>query len=69
MSVTELLTTQEAAQLLGVNDSWIRQLRLRGELSGVKRGPVWFFTRAHVEAYKQAREAQKGAKSTETKST
>jgi excisionase family DNA binding protein len=66
MDVTELLTTREAAQLLGVNDSWIRQLRLRGELSGIKRGPTWFFNRSDVEAFKRAREAQKEAKTTKS---
>lgn len=55
----DLLTTTEASELLGVTPGRVRHFVMDGELHGVKRANTWFFTRADIEALKQAREAKK----------
>lgn len=53
----ELLTSAEAAQVLGVSHSRVRQLVNNGELHGVKRAERWFFERSEVERCKRVRQA------------
>lgn len=48
-----MITVEEAANLLDVSTSRIRQLVLAGILKGQKLAGAWFFTR---EAIEQARE-------------
>ncbi len=50
MSETEYLTTKEAAGVLFVVPSRVRQLALAGQLPGWKAGRDWMFARADVEA-------------------
>lgn len=47
--MTEKLTTREAAELLGVNDSRIRQLIEAGDLEATKFAHMWMVDRASVE--------------------
>lgn len=53
------LTTKQAADILGVNASRVRQLLLSGKLHGERmdtpRGAVWQIRREDVEAYQQTR--------------
>jgi excisionase family DNA binding protein len=56
---SDTLTTQEAALLMGVDDSRVRSLRIQGKLSGIQRGGTWFFKRADVEALNQIRRRRK----------
>jgi excisionase family DNA binding protein len=45
------ISSKEAAAILGVNDSRVRQLLIAGILSGKKFGPVWLVSRASVNKY------------------
>lgn len=45
------ISSKEAATILGVNDSRVRQLLLAGILSGRKFGPVWLVSKASVNKY------------------
>lgn len=49
----DYMTTSEAAEMLGVSDSRVRQLRIDGVLTGVKRGRDWLLDRQSVEAAKK----------------
>lgn len=51
-NLEDWITTTEAAALTGYASAYIRQLVLRGTLTGQKRGRDWFILRADVEAYK-----------------
>jgi len=45
------ISSQEAATLIGVKDSRVRQLLIAGILSGKKFGTVWLVSRASVTKY------------------
>jgi excisionase family DNA binding protein len=47
------VTTTEAAKMLGVSGSRIRELLASGQIPGTKHGPVWVIRRRDVEAYKK----------------
>jgi excisionase family DNA binding protein len=53
------LTTEEAAQALGITQARIRQLILDGTLSAIKLGHeqygTWLVPEAEIEKYKQTR--------------
>lgn len=58
------VTTTEAAEILGVNESRIRQLAGKGTIKGVKRPPhdyrgVWYLEVQSVYAYGAARRKKK----------
>lgn len=56
MKVKKVLTTKEAAQVLGVNESRVRQLILRGQLRAVKFGAKsWMIEVADLRAFKERR--------------
>ena len=46
-----LMISEEVAELLGVNDSRVRQLARAGTLKGTKIGRDWTFKLADVTAY------------------
>lgn len=49
-SPADLLTTTQAAAILGVDASRVRQLVAAGRLPAIKPGYDWLITRADVEA-------------------
>ena len=49
------MTTQEAAELLGVDPATVRQAILAGRLEATKRGRDWWLTPAAVERYRTGR--------------
>ena len=54
------MTSSQAAELLGVSQSRIRQLAITGKLTAVKFGRDWQIDRASVEQYAAAH-LRKGA--------
>ena len=48
-----VLTHQEAAAFLKVNDATLRKLRRRGEVHGTLVGAQYRYVREHLEAYMQ----------------
>lgn len=58
---TDMLTSKELAQELGVSQTRIRQMVADGTIVGVKRAKTWFFDRAQIDAAKQ-RNLKAGAK-------
>ncbi len=61
-AVMRLLTAQEAAEVLGVNDSRIRQLILAGQLPATKQGGHWILSEVDVYSYKINRGVKKHGK-------
>jgi excisionase family DNA binding protein len=53
---TEVLTTEEAAELLRVSTKTILALARQGELPGEKVGRAWRFLRAELLEYVRGRE-------------
>lgn len=51
LSTSNWLTVAEAAQLLGVTDSRVRQLLISGELPGEKFGSTWAIKKADVTRF------------------
>lgn len=51
--MSELLTTVQAAQLLGVSTERIRQLIARKELPAIRPGREYLIERAAVEAFER----------------
>ncbi|QNN54705.1 helix-turn-helix domain-containing protein [Nocardioides mesophilus] len=51
-------STTEAAALLGVTKTRVRQLAERGRIPGRQRGRTWFFRQAQLEVVANAREAR-----------
>lgn len=45
----KMYTTQEAAQLLNVNDSYLRQLVAAGKATAVKFADRWMWTASEIE--------------------
>ena len=60
---SDIFTTTEAAQILGVNQSRIRQLLIAGRLTGRKHGPVWMLDRKTVERYAKSPQRNRRRKS------
>jgi excisionase family DNA binding protein len=58
MSEAHLLTSAQAAALLGVNDSRVRQLVRSGGLRAERFGRSWLIHRAEVERYRDERSSQ-----------
>jgi len=55
--MAKLLSTQQAAEALGVKDtSTVRQAIHRGSLKGEKIGRDWFITPEEIERYKKNKE-------------
>ena len=53
MAIRDLVTTQEAAEMIGVNDSRVRQFHRGGRLTGKRVGTVLLFDREEVERFSQ----------------
>lgn len=57
-SKEEVLTTEEAAQMLTISTRHVRRLARDGELEGhQRRDRTWIFTRASIDAYDHRRTA------------
>lgn len=52
MNDLDLLTSAEAAELLGITERTARDQMAKGALLGRKLGPVWVTTRGAVTAYR-----------------
>ncbi|HEX6293390.1 MAG TPA: helix-turn-helix domain-containing protein [Herpetosiphonaceae bacterium] len=46
-------TTAEAAAHYGIPRGTIQQAARRGQLVGTRRGSIWFFTAAQIEAWRR----------------
>jgi excisionase family DNA binding protein len=57
----EVLTLDEAAQLLRVDERTVRELALRGELPGRKLGRAWRFSRAALLEWLAQAQAASGS--------
>jgi len=51
MYLKSYYTTKQAAKILKVNDSRVRQLILSGELFGQKFGHIWFIKKTDLNKY------------------
>lgn len=59
MSDRQRLTTQEAADIAGVSDAYIRQLLIEGrKLHGEKFGRQWVIARSELERWLRVRERE-----------
>jgi excisionase family DNA binding protein len=47
----DLLTADEAGELLGITGARVRQLVRAGTLSALHKGRMWLLTRKHVETF------------------
>lgn len=65
-----MLTTTQAAELLGVNASRVRQLVIAGKLKATRIGPrMLVIDEAEIEAYRRTPPPQKGRPRTYTKTS
>ena len=64
-----VLTHQEAAAFLKVNEATLRKLRRRGEVHGTLVGAQYRYIREHLEAYLQGISPPNGSNSTEAERT
>lgn len=51
VSISHFLTTKEAAEIIGVNDSRVRQFCLEGRLKPERVGSMLFFDRRQIERF------------------
>ncbi|NWJ98993.1 MAG: helix-turn-helix domain-containing protein [Chloroflexi bacterium] len=58
LTVGEIITIPEAAQLSGFNATFLRELATKGRLRAKKSGITWLTTMEAVEAYKKSRNLQ-----------
>ena len=63
----EYVGTKEAAAILGVNPSRVRQLLAEGKLEGVKIGRDWMLARSDVERLASLKKSGKASAGTLTK--
>ncbi len=61
---TRLLTTREAAALLGIAPESVRRQINRGRLAGTKHGRDYFISHAEVLRYQRQRKVGRPAKAT-----
>jgi len=59
---TEWLTTEQAAELTGYTQVYMRQLALRGQVEAVKAGRDWLLNRASLLEFARKMEAMGTAK-------
>ena len=55
LTVGDLLTLKEAADLHNLNYDSLKDYARRGRLKAKKRGPIWFTTSTAIEEYLQSR--------------
>ena len=53
-AIDDYLTIEEATELSGYTDQYLRRMARRGRLPAIKRGHFWLVARAALEAYMQA---------------
>jgi excisionase family DNA binding protein len=58
--VESYVTVKEAAKMLGISDSRVRELLGTGQLPGTKRGGAWWIRRRDVEAFAKLPEGKAG---------
>ena len=58
LTIGELISMTEAAQLSGFNAKFLRELATKGRLRAKKSGITWLTTMEAVEAYKKSRNIQ-----------
>lgn len=56
---TDLLTTTQAAKILNVNASRIRQLIAGGRIKATKSGRDWLIERSELDGYKRGKPGPK----------
>ncbi len=63
--LNDYITTDEAAQILGVNSTqWVRDLVRTGRIAGVKAGRTWLVLRADVENFERKKRGPKPQRNT-----
>ena len=55
LTIGELISLSEAAELSGFNSDFLRQMINKGRLKARRTGGIWLTTLASVEAYKKTR--------------
>jgi hypothetical protein len=55
LTIGELITLPEAAQLSGLSHALLRDIVGKGRLRAKKYGPMWLTTMAAIEEYKNSR--------------
>lgn len=60
--IKDFLTTKQAAKILGVNDSRVRQFLLAKRLKGTKIGTSWLINRRTLQRFKNGRDRDLRAK-------
>jgi hypothetical protein len=55
LTIGELITLPEAAQLSGLSHDLLRDIARKGRLRAKKYGPMWLTTMAAIEEYKESR--------------
>lgn len=53
--IDRLMTVEDVARALGVNDSRVRQIARAGQLKGTRIGRDWLFTPEDVAEYQKRR--------------
>jgi len=53
-SIEDFLTIEEATELSGYTDQYLRRMAKQGRLHAIKRGYFWLIERASLEAYVKA---------------
>jgi len=56
LTIGELITLQEAAEYSGLSKHSLQTYIRHGRLKGIKRGWMWFTTRAALDHYLQSRD-------------
>jgi len=52
--ISEYMTTDEAAKVLGYSPEYVRRMLRKGKLPSEKMGRLWLIPRDAVEEYKEA---------------
>ena len=55
LTIGELITLPEAAELSGLSQALLRDIAQNGRLRAKKYGPVWLTTMAAIQVYKKSR--------------
>jgi hypothetical protein len=58
LTIGELISIPEAAQLSGLSAAFLRELAIKGRLRAKKSGSIWLTTVAAIEDYKDSRNSK-----------
>jgi hypothetical protein len=58
LTIGELISIPEAAQLSGLSAAFLRELAIKGRLRARKSGSIWLTTVAAIEDYKDSRNSK-----------